>query len=105
MRLHRHRQFSTHGELRSSWIEGYWDRARKECKAYIALLRRSLGQEPPGAFLTVKVNAHDSGSYLSVICYFDSDNPQASDYALRCESQGPELWDTQARNEHAGERR
>jgi hypothetical protein len=51
--------------------DGYHDLARKECRAYIAQLRRVFGSEPEGAGLTVKSNPHDFGTYLSVICYYD----------------------------------
>src|SRR5256885_15194424 len=77
----------------------YFDRARTECRAYIALLRRSLGDEPPGATLSVKSNPHDFGTYLSVVCYFDPDDPAATDYAFKCEAKGPREWDEQARRE------
>jgi hypothetical protein len=77
----------------------YFDRARKECRAYISLLHRKLGDEPPGASLAVKSNPHDFGAYLSVVCYFDSDNPAAADYAFKCEAEGPEEWDKIARQE------
>lgn len=76
--------------------EGYVHRAQRECRAYINLLRRALGSEPDGAELRVKSNPHDFGTYLSVVCYFDSSNQAATDYAFRCEAQGPENWDEQA---------
>lgn len=51
--------------------EDYYDRARKECRAYIGLLRRTFGDEPDDASLSVKSNPHDFGTYLSVVCYDD----------------------------------
>ena len=77
----------------------YYDRARRECRAYIAQLRRHLGHEPDGANLSVRSNDHDFGKYLSVACYYDPAQPESLDYALRCESQGPSEWDEQARKE------
>lgn len=77
----------------------YYDRARRECRAYIGQLRRLLGPEPPGARLKTKANAHDFGTYLSVICQYETDNPEAMQYAFRCESDGPEEWDAVARHE------
>jgi hypothetical protein len=77
----------------------YWEQARKECRAYVALLRRALGPEPDGASLSVQSNPHDFGTYLSAVCYFDPANEAAIDYALRCESAGPQEWDEQARQE------
>jgi hypothetical protein len=81
--------------------DGYWQQAKRECRAYIALLRRALGPEPPGARLAVRSNPHDFGTYLSVVCYYQSDNQAALDYAFRCESEGPEEWDEQAQKELA----
>ena len=79
--------------------EDYYDRARKECRAFIGLLRRSLGQEPDGASLRVKSNPHDFGTYLSVVCEYDPALPAATDYAFRCESDAPREWDDLARKE------
>jgi hypothetical protein len=79
--------------------DDYFVRARRECKAYIALLRRALGPEPPGAALAVHANPHDFGTYLSVVCFYEPDQDIAIDYAFRCESEGPEFWDEEARSE------
>jgi len=79
--------------------DDYYERARKECRAYIGLLRRTFGDEPDGARLSIKSNAHDFGTYLSVVCYFDPDLAAAVDYALQCESVGPQEWDELARSE------
>jgi hypothetical protein len=78
---------------------GYFGQARKECRAYVALLRRALGTEPKGARLAVWSSPHDFGSYLSVACHFEAGNEAAAEYALRCESEGPECWDAIARRE------
>jgi hypothetical protein len=97
---------SPHGEdCAQVGSDDYHDRARRECRAYIAQLRRVFGDEPEGARLSVKSNPHDFGTYLSVICYYDDQIPAAADYAFRCESESPEHWDTQARQELAGERK
>src|SRR5207244_10117966 len=79
--------------------EGYLEQARRECQAYIALLRRTLGEEPAGAKLSFRSNEHDFGTYLSVVCYYDPAIEGAIDYAFRCESEGPDEWDQQAREE------
>src|SRR4051794_18355483 len=81
--------------------EDYYERARKECKAYIALLRRTLGNEPPGARLSIKSHSHDFGNYLSVVCFFEETDQVATDYAFRCEANGPESWDEQSKAELA----
>jgi hypothetical protein len=84
--------------------DDYHQRARRECRAYIAQLRRLFGIEPDGAHLSVKCNPHDFGSYLSVVCHYDDHLPASVEYAFRCESESPETWDEQARQELAGER-
>ena len=77
----------------------YYDRARKEARAYIGLLRRMFGDEPDGARLGIKSHPHDFGTYLTVVCFFHPDNATAADYASRCEAEGPQEWDEQARRE------
>jgi hypothetical protein len=79
--------------------DGYWEEAKREGRAYIELLRRALGPEPVGANLSIRSNPHDFGSYLSVVCYFETESSEATDYALRCEAEGPEEWDDIAREE------
>lgn len=74
-------------------------KARKECHAYIGVLRRKYGEEPEGARLIVKSNPHDFGSYLSVVCKYDPEDEAAANYALDCESGDPEFWDDEARKE------
>ena len=77
--------------------DGYWEQARRECRAYVNLLRRTMGAEPEGARLSVKSNEHDFGTYLSVVCFYDPSVSGSVDYALRCESEGPAHWDEEAR--------
>lgn len=79
--------------------QDYYALARRECRAFIGLLRRTLGDEPIGARLSIKSNPHDFGEYLSVVCYFDSGDGEAIDYAYRCESDTPPYWDEQAKQE------
>jgi len=86
----------------------YDERARRECRALINLLRRTLGPEPIGARLCLRSNPHDFGTYLSVVCEFDEERPESVEYAYRCESQTPSEWDDEARHElenHAPARR
>lgn len=77
----------------------YLDRARREARAYIGLLRRMFGDEPDGARLGIKSHPHDFGTYLTVVCFFHPDNGTAADYASWCEAEGPQEWDEQARQE------
>lgn len=44
-------------------------RARRECRAYIGLLRRSLVPELANASLTITSNPHDFSNYLAVVRY------------------------------------
>jgi hypothetical protein len=75
----------------------YHERARKECSAFVAQLRRQLGPEPRGARLDVKAFPHDFGTYYMVVCYFDTDLPASEDYAFKLDAEAPEEWDTEAR--------
>ena len=95
----------THEDCAQVGTDDYYHRARRECRAYIGQLRRLLGEEPEGARLSVRNNPHDFGAYLSVLCYYDANIQGAIDYAFRCESEGPDEWDDQARRELAGEER
>ncbi len=79
--------------------DGYYERAKEECRAYVNLLRRTLGPEPEGARLAVKSHDHDFGPYLGVVCYYDCGKEESMDYAFRCESEGPQEWDEEARRE------
>lgn len=72
--------------------EDYSTRAREEARRYIELIRQKLGPEPPGARLTVKSCPHDFGMYLDVVCRFDTEDQEATEYANMCESDGPRSW-------------
>ena len=77
----------------------YYDRARKEGRALINQLRRILGPEPPGARLQLKFHPHDFGTYITVVCMYDSEDPISAAYAERCDVECPQEWDDQARKE------
>jgi hypothetical protein len=70
----------------------YYPRARAECLRFIELIRKKLGEEPPGAYLKVKSNPHDWGSYLSVVVSFHDTDEEARNYAYLCESEAPRTW-------------
>jgi hypothetical protein len=72
--------------------ENYEARAKEECRRYIGALRATLGEEPEGAHLQVKGNAHDFGTYYEVVCWYDEDIQESVDYAFKCESDGPMTW-------------
>lgn len=79
--------------------ENYQELARKECSAFIAQLRRQFGQEPDGAELRVKRHQHDFGTYLEVVCYYDERSEAATEFAFKCEGEGPAEWDEEAKRE------
>ncbi len=68
------------------------EKARQESTRFLNLIRKTLGDEPPGARLAVKSNPHDFGSYYSVVCHYEEDEVEAVRYALRCESEAPTEW-------------
>lgn len=72
--------------------DNYYSKAKEECTRYIALLRKQFGKEPQGAKLAIKSFAHDFGSYMEVVCYFDKAFPDSVEYAFRCEGEAPETW-------------
>ncbi len=77
----------------------YYDRARREAKALMGQLRRLLGSEPDNARLSLKSHPHDFGTYLTVVCHYDNEDPISSAFASRCDDEMPEEWDDEARSE------
>lgn len=72
--------------------EDYRERALAESKRFIALLRKTLGKEPPGARLAIKWFDHDFGRYCEVVCWYDTDDEETRQYALSCEDSSPARW-------------
>ena len=70
----------------------YLPAMRAECLRFIELIRKKLGDEPPGAYLKVKANPHEFGTYLEVVCYFEDIYEEAVHYAYLCESEAPRTW-------------
>ena len=70
----------------------YYPRAKAECLRFIELVRKKLGDEPPGAYLKVKSNPHDFGLYLSVVVVYQDSDEEARNYAYLCESETPRTW-------------
>ena len=68
------------------------EKARAECKRFIAAIRATVGPEPEGARLVIRPNSHDFGTYYEVAVRFDSDSEQAEDYAYRVETGAPSRW-------------
>lgn len=72
---------------------GYYDKARRECEQFMIAIRRKCGEAPPGAYLYIKHNQHDFGTYLEVAVKYESDNEAACAYAYKVEAEAPSEWD------------
>jgi hypothetical protein len=81
--------------------DDYLARTKAEIKAFCNQLIRTFGPPPPGAFFRAKANAHDFGTYHELAVYFNDEDEEAVDYAFKCEGEGPEYWDEEARKELA----
>lgn len=82
----------------------YHRKARAEGRRFIQLLRDTLGPEPEGAALRIESFPHDFGTYLEVVCWFETDNEAARAYARRCDDEAPATWgEGQERHEPRGE--
>jgi hypothetical protein len=79
--------------------DDYARRARKECAAYIAQLKRQHGEPPNGARLKIKANPHDFGTYYEVVVVFDDQFPEAVTYAFDLERIDCPTWDDKAKEE------
>lgn len=79
--------------------ENYLERARRECKVFIAQLKRVFGEPPFGAHLSITSNPHDFGSYLDVAVVYHDDVEEAVKYAFKVEAETPEYWDEEAKKE------
>lgn len=84
--------------------EDYRQRSKAECKAWMAQLVRFMGEPPEGARLIILPSQHDYGTYYEVAVRVEAGteaaaNPEAIDYAYRCEGEAPTEWDVVARRE------
>ena len=75
--------------------DDYYDRARREVRAYIAQLIRVYGEPPDGVSLRCKSFPHDFGSYMEAQVAWNDDDEQQTAYAYRLEA-GCARWDEQA---------
>lgn len=73
--------------------DNYTRKATVECRRFIELIRKTLGEEPKNTQLRVKFEPHEFGSYASVVCYYDDNDKESIDYAFRCESEAPTRWE------------
>ena len=74
----------------------YRRKAMEECQRFIALIRTTLGPEPPGAELAIKSFPHDFGTYYEVVIWFERDAAEAIAYAVRCEDEALTTWNAEA---------
>ncbi|MEX3929771.1 hypothetical protein AB4Y36_38170 [Paraburkholderia sp. BR10936] len=80
----------------------YSSHARLQCRAFINLIRRELGDEPEGARLGIKGESHEFGTYYEVVCWYDDEDAAATNYAYDAERSAPDMWDAAALEELAG---
>ena len=80
--------------------ENYYENGRKECLIYKRQLIRQFGDTPQNSKLQAKSFPHDFGSYWEVVCWFDDQDKESVDYAFKLESEGPENWDDEAKQEY-----
>ncbi len=65
----------------------YAARAFVQCRRHIALLRRVVGLEPPGARLRVRRSDQEFDPYIEVVVEYDGENSGARAYAFRCDEE------------------
>ena len=70
----------------------YYADSMRECQAFIKLIRNCVGEEPEGAILRVKSFPHDFGTYHEVVCWYETNSAEATEYAYRVESEAPARW-------------
>ena len=72
----------------------YYPLMQEECQRFLALIRQTMGVEPDGARLALKSFAHDFGTYIEVVCHFDTENSRSMQYAFECEANLPRTWES-----------
>lgn len=73
--------------------DNFRERATQECRRYIALLRKTFGDEPDGARLAIKWEQHDFGPYPEVVCRYNDEKPASVAYAFHAEAHSPTRWE------------
>ena len=74
----------------------YLPRAVEQSRRYIKLLKEKLGSEPGTAMFNIKYNSHDFGTYVDVVCYFDNNDQEGREFAVRAERCAPTKWGNEA---------
>ena len=91
--------------------DNYSEVARRECKAFIGQLYRTLESNgikrdelPEGFSLITKGSSHDFGTYYEVVCKFNSEDERSWDLYSYIDDNCPEMWDSIALKELGIER-
>jgi hypothetical protein len=71
----------------------YEQRARRECNAFKNQILRIFGTPPGSASISIRSFPHDFGSYLEVVCNYDDESEEESEYNLKCINETPTKWD------------
>ena len=71
----------------------YFEKAQKECKAFLKQLVRVFGEPPEKAKLKVKGFSHDFGTYYEVVVDYNDEVEKEVDYAFLLEGEMLENWD------------
>mgnify|MGYP000175548546 CR=1 FL=1 len=70
-------------------------KARKECAIFMRQLERQ-SPAPGNAYLRIKGNSHDFGTYYEVAAVFNPEDEAENDWAYNLENNLPLKWDEQA---------
>ena len=73
------------------------DKARLECKTYIAQLKRMHKNIPFAASFGLKSFPHDFGTYTEVVVNFDDEYEDSVNFMLEVECNLPEDWDDESK--------
>ena len=78
----------------------YSIKARAECKRFVAQIERHY-PIPEGAiaYLKVKANPHDFGTYYDIALIYDTDNEEHTKWVSKVEGELPNKWDFESRTE------
>lgn len=77
----------------------YSSNSRIEARTFINQLIRENGNPPDGVRFKITSHPHDFGSYLDVSIIFNDEDEACSNYAYDIESNTPDHWDSEAKQE------
>jgi len=77
----------------------YYEKAKKECRAFRHQLVRVFGQPPSLARFVIKGFPHDLGTYYEVCVVYNPNDKTESDFAYKVVAETPENWDEEAEKE------